>query len=92
MEGKLCYPPPMNRMLIISMVLLLTACKTPGVDKPPSQMSSETLCFRYASAKDPALGAEIARRNLDCTAILREDPLYSSGPGSELDAAHRMGR
>ncbi len=83
----------MKHILIISICLLLTACtglKTPSTSGDPAKMSADTLCFRYASSEDPALGAEIAARNLDCVTILRDDPLYPSGP--DLDAAHRMGR
>ena len=59
--------------------LLLTACagyKTPSLSGEPSKMSGDTLCFR--AAHDPAnesLRAEIAARNLDCRAILENDPL-----------------
>lgn len=78
--------------LLAMTLLVLAACagnyKTPGVAKDPSKMSADTLCFRYASAKDPALGAEIERRGLDCTALLRDDPLYS-GPD---ESVYRMGR
>lgn len=77
----------------ITLCLLLTACagyKTPGLDQAPHEMSADTLCFRYASSKDPALAAEIDARNLDCAALLRDDPMMPGGPG--LDAAHRISR
>jgi hypothetical protein len=77
-------------VLFFSACLLLAACaggyRHPGMHQDPSKMSADTLCFRYASSKDPALAAEIAARSLDCTALLREDPLYS-GPD---DAVYRM--
>lgn len=82
-----------EKFLLPAFILLLTACsgsgyKTPGMDKAPAKMSADTLCFRYASSKDPALGKEIDARNIDCTALLREDPFYTH----DLDPAHRMGR
>ena len=74
-------------------VLILTACadyRTPSISGDPVRMSSDTLCFRYANSKDPALEAEIARRDLDCAALLREDPLFNRG--ADFDSAYRIGR
>lgn len=84
----------MTRAIFI-LTLLLAACsgnyKTPGMAQAPAAMSTDTLCFRYAAdQKDPALAAEIDRRNLDCTAILREDPLYRGGP--DRDTAYKISR
>ena len=76
---------------LLAMTLSLTACagyKTPSLSGDPSKMSADTLCFRYESSKDPALGAEIDARNIDCAGLLREDPLYS-GPD---DSAYKMTR
>ena len=67
----------------------LAACsgyKTPGLSKSPQSMSADTLCFRYETTKDAALGAEINARNLDCAGLLRDDPLLS-GPD---DSVYRM--
>jgi hypothetical protein len=79
------------RTILITSLLLLTACsgsnyRTPGLSGTPSKMSSDTLCFRYASSKSPDLAAEIDARNIDCAALLRDDPLYT-GPD---EAAYRM--
>ncbi|MEZ5815428.1 MAG: hypothetical protein R3E13_12035 [Alphaproteobacteria bacterium] len=60
-------------------VLGLSACQSlraPRVNATPESMSSDTLCYRYASSKNEALREEIARRNLNCAAILENDPLY----------------
>lgn len=52
-------------------VLFLAACvsdgyKTPSLSNAES-MSEQTLCYRAAYAKaDPAVNAEISRRNIDC--------------------------
>lgn len=62
---------PYHAIWITSLTLAMTACgggtyKTPSVSNPQS-MSGETLCYRYAYAKDdPAIKAEIEARNLDC--------------------------
>ncbi len=83
----------MKNLTFLLALLLLTACagiKAPSMSGDPSKMSADTLCFRYASSEDPVLGAEIAARGLDCVTILRDDPLMPGG--SELDAAHRIGR
>lgn len=75
-------------------LLLLTACgsyKTPSLSGDPHSMSAATLCYRYAGARrDQAVSDEVTARNLDCTAILDDDPLYSTGP--DLGPAHRMSR
>ena len=71
----------MKKFKVQSLLLafLLTACagyKTPSLSGEPSKMSGDTLCFR--AAHDPAnkaLRDEIAARNLDCRAILENDPL-----------------
>lgn len=83
----------MKHIALIALILL-TACSgynTPTVSGDPAKMSADTLCFRYASSKDPALGTEIAARGLDCTSLLRDDPLLR-GSARDLDAAHRIGR
>lgn len=53
-------------------LLLLTACSGYRMPMTGTQnMSGDTLCYRYAYAKDdPAIKAEIAARGLDCAAIL----------------------
>ena len=69
----------MKRALLI-LILLLPACenyRAPRLTATPSSMSADTLCYRYASSKNEALGAEIDRRNLNCAAILESDPLYT---------------
>ncbi|MEM7651336.1 MAG: hypothetical protein AAF204_04555 [Pseudomonadota bacterium] len=79
--------------LSILSLAALSACqnyRTPSLSGDPAKMSSDTLCFRYASSKAPELGAEIARRNLDCAALLRDDPLLANS--RELDNAYRIGR
>ena len=79
--------------LIVSVLITLTACqsyRTPSMSGDPAGMSADTLCFRYASSKDPELGAEIARRNLDCARLLESDPLLNH-QNRELDRAHRIG-
>ena len=80
--------------LMLVLAMPLTACqsyRTPSMSGDPAQMSSDTLCFRYASSKDPELGAEIARRNLDCARLLESDPLLNHR-SHEIDRAHRIGR
>lgn len=71
-------------ILILAALMLVTACsagsgnyKRPSVSSDPGKMSAETLCFRYASAKDPKLGDEIDARGIDCFAVLEDDPLYT---------------
>ncbi|MCB1532064.1 MAG: hypothetical protein KDJ35_04250 [Alphaproteobacteria bacterium] len=79
--------------VMMACLLLLGACsgyKAPSMSGDPAKMSADTLCFRYASAKDPALGAEIDRRDLDCAALLQDDPLYRSG--SDFGAVYSIGR
>lgn len=69
-----------HALLII--VLTLTACsnyRTPSASGNPAKMSSDTLCYRYASSRDSELGDEIRRRGIDCGAILESDPLYGGG-------------
>lgn len=64
-------------MKILSLFLLffITACsgyKTPTFNNP-SKMSADTLCYRYAYAKnDPAIRNEVEARNLDCETILQD--------------------
>ncbi|GJL85795.1 MAG: hypothetical protein DHS20C02_15700 [Micavibrio sp.] len=81
-------------LILVFLPLALTACegyRTPSLSKDPAKMSSATLCYRYAGARpDQAISDEVLLRNLDCTAILNDDPLYQSGP--DLGPAHRMSR
>ncbi len=71
----------MKTLLTLSLVLILCGCANtnhPSVRSNPATMSSDTLCYRYATAKrDPAYGAEVKARGLDCAAILESDPLYN---------------
>ena len=79
--------------LCLLLSLFLGACagyRGPSVSGDPARMSGDTLCFRYESSRDAALGAEIARRNLDCAGLLRDDPLYPGGP--DRDTAYKMTR
>lgn len=69
----------------ISALVLLAACSgnDAGGGKSynhpstsASKMSSDTLCYRAAGAKENAdIKAEIKSRGLDCRAILENDPL-----------------
>lgn len=60
------------KYVILIGVLSLTACSGYRMPMTGTQnMSGDTLCYRYAYAKDdPAIRAEIAARGLDCAAIL----------------------
>jgi len=67
--------------LLIALCLILPACS--GIKRPssdPAKMSSNALCYRAELKRsDPvekaAFEQEIDRRNLDCNAILSDDPL-----------------
>lgn len=69
-----------NLTLTILAIASLTACqnyRTPQFrNSTPESMSSDTLCYRYATTKNENLADEISRRNLNCAAILENDPLY----------------
>lgn len=73
---------PIRALIFISplaLSLLLGACqnyRTPRLSATPASMSSDTLCYRYATTKNEALGKEITARGLNCAAILENDPLY----------------
>ena len=58
----------------------LSACghyNAPSLSGNPATMSSDTLCYRYATAKrDQAIADEITRRNLNCARVLENDRLY----------------
>lgn len=67
-------------------LVILSACSsnadTPkGYNHPStsvSKMSSDTLCYRAAGAKEnPEIKAEIRARGLDCQGILENDPLMN---------------
>lgn len=63
-------------------IFSLSACadhyRTPSLSTNPAGMSSQTLCYRYATGKKTeAMKDEIARRHIDCEAYLAEDPLYN---------------
>jgi hypothetical protein len=67
----------MKNIFLLSL-LLLGACagnyKAPSLSGNPQSMSAETLCFRYAGAKnDPAIVAEITARRLDCGQLLENN-------------------
>ncbi len=70
-------------MLPLLFLLTLSACDTmrkPSASNNPSAMSSDTLCFRDAGAKkSPEIKAEIRARNLDCRAIIENDPMLNHG-------------
>ncbi len=82
--------------LAMTGVLFLSACagyKSPSLSGDPAKMSADTLCYRYDGRADSPVGKEIASRNLDCTEVLRADPVYSGSTATrDLDAAHRIGR
>ena len=67
--------------LLIALCLILPACS--GIKRPssnPAKMSSNALCYRAElkrnnPAEKAAFDQEINRRNLDCNAILADDPL-----------------
>lgn len=69
-----------NFAFLVCLLLALGACQRyngPSARSNPATMSSDTLCYRYATAKhDKALVDEVARRNLNCAVILENDPLY----------------
>ena len=72
------------RFTLPALAFLLTACiggggsyKHPSVSGSPTAMSTDTLCYRYATGKkSQALADEVARRGVDCVAIVEADPLY----------------
>ncbi len=78
-----------NRMIPYLMIALMLGACSGGIGQnvgtdDPMKMSASALCFRYAnSAKDPALEAAIDARKIDCTAILRDDPLYHNNRAAE---------
>ena len=67
--------------LLIALCLILQACS--GIKRPssdPAKMSSNALCYRAElkrsnPAERAAFDQEIDRRNLECDAILGDDPL-----------------
>lgn len=70
--------------LTLIALLTLSACGDGSFRRPTASnkdadtMSAETLCYRNATAKkSEAVDAEVKSRNLDCAAILQEDPLYN---------------
>ncbi len=74
----------MRRILpFLFLPVLLAACegyKTPSIGNP-ERMSSGTLCYRYAYAKQTdALKDEIAARHLDCDEVLAGDHPYPGTP------------
>lgn len=81
------------KLILFSAILLLTACgdtvRTPTTSGDPRQLGDQTLCFRYANSRDAALAMEIDARALDCAGLLRDDPLYHSGPD---ESVYRIGR
>lgn len=77
----------MNRTINNSLLfplLLLAACagnyKHPSISNPQS-MSADTLCYRYGTnPQSQELAAEIESRGIDCSAILKDEPLYTGRP------------
>jgi hypothetical protein len=72
----------MKHFAVIAALTILAACagersyKTPTFDNP-SRMSADTLCYRAAYAKSSqALKDEVRARNLDCAAILEQQPAF----------------
>lgn len=67
--------------ILLAALLVLTACegyRAPGTSDP-AKMSGDTLCYRYAYAKtNRALKEEVVNRNLDCRAVLEEQPLIGT--------------
>lgn len=75
---------------LVSALIVLAACSNNDAgsgnsrynhpSSSPSRMSSDTLCYRAAGAKEnPEVKAEIKARGLDCRAILENDPLMDMG-------------
>ncbi len=65
-------------ILSATIMLGLTACgdmRGPSLHSTSESMSSDTLCFRNAVKPIPEFRAEIMQRNLNCSDILRDDPL-----------------
>ena len=67
--------------LLIALSLFVASCS--GIKRPsgdPAKMSSNALCYRAELKRNnptekAAFDREIDRRNLDCDAILADDPL-----------------
>ena len=80
---------------LFTTLLTITACgghyKTTSLSGDPAKMSADTLCFHYASSKNPKFATEIDARNLDCTTLLRDNPLLN-GQSGDLNNAYRIGR
>ncbi len=77
----------MTKLLLSAALLFLVGCsggddgfdkyKTPTLDNS-ANMSADTLCYRYAYAKENrSLKEEVRNRGLDCAAILESQSTYS---------------
>lgn len=67
----------MKHLAIITL-LMLPACegyRTPSVSQDPTKLSDHTLCYRAQTTGKRILKEEAARRNLDCRAMIENDPL-----------------
>lgn len=66
---------------VLASALMSAACDTATMRRPssnPAKMSSDTLCYRAATAKkDEAVIDEIRARHLNCDAVLENDPLLN---------------
>lgn len=63
---------------LLACLMSLGACgdmRGPSLGGTPGSMSADTLCYREAVRSTPEMRAEIERRNLDCHALLQDDPL-----------------
>mgnify|MGYP001245440135 CR=1 FL=1 len=62
---------------LLALCLVLPACsglKRPSVN--PARMASDTLCYRAETGHGSTeIRQEIKRRNLDCRAMIENDPL-----------------
>jgi hypothetical protein len=60
---------------VLILCLFVASCsgyKMPGWDDDPHDMSSDTLCYRYARGKDDAaVKREVHSRGVDCDQVLR---------------------
>ncbi len=48
--------------------------KGPSLSGSPETMSTQTLCYRYVTG-DEALAPEVAERGVDCSEVIKSDPL-----------------
>ena len=77
--------PFLDCFAVLAMTMVLTGCatmKSPSISGDPARMSADTLCYRGAYARSSeAIQSEIAARNLDCRAILAQQPVFHSENG-----------